>query len=47
MREATDSLSSFHPPQLEKSDFDSDLYKQVNAFEEEEEVDVLDEIEHY
>ena len=47
MREATDFPSSSHPPQLQGSNFDSDLYEQVDTFEEEEEVDVLDEVERY
>ena len=47
MTEATNGLSSSHLSQLEISDSDSDLYEQVDTFEEEEEVDILDEIECY
>ena len=47
MWEAKDSPSSLHPPQLQRFDSNSDLYEQVDTFEEEEEVNVLDKIDRY
>ena len=47
LREATDSPSTSHRLQPQEPDSDSKLYEQVDTFEEEEEVDVLEEVEHY
>ena len=48
MWEAVDGISTSHPPQPQQSDYDENLFKEVEAFEGEEEDDnVMEEIDHY